>query len=68
MGAPLSSRSLISATYSAALFPWTRDDTGWYYDLFSRVGYDGVVVDKELKAGVLLVSPLVHLDPGYQLC
>ena len=48
MGAPLSSRSLISATYSAALLPWTTDDTGWNCDLFSRIGYDGVVIDKEL--------------------
>ena len=68
MGAPLSSRSLIRATYSAALLPWTRDETGWYCNLFSRVGYDGVVIDEELKAGVFLVSPLVHLDPVYQPC
>ena len=36
------------------------------FNLFSGIGYDGVVVDIELQAGVLLVSPLVHLDPGYQ--
>ena len=34
-------------------------------NLFARIGYDGVVVDEKLQAGVLLVSPLVHLDPGW---
>ena len=69
MGAPLSSRSRIKATYSAALLPWIRMgiEPGFdCFNLFSGIGYDGVVVDKELQAGVLLVSPLVHLDPGYQ--